>query len=98
VPHEYEIYHHGLPSALIIQLIIGPHNAGPTTASTTYTHTTACDIHYIHRQQSATVMRLTPSGNVSHHWAAYHSYNTSQLSEIIGLACVIALGLYQIGG
>jgi len=38
VPHEYEIYHDGLPSALIIQLIIGPHNAGPTTASTTYTH------------------------------------------------------------
>ena len=30
---------------------------------------TTYDIHYIHRQQSANVMRLTPSDNVSHHWA-----------------------------
>ena len=46
---KYEIYHDGLPSALIIELIIGPHNAGPTTASTTYTPHTQQQ-HILHTQ------------------------------------------------
>ena len=45
---------------------------------------TTYDIHYIRRQQSAKVMRLTPSGNVSHHWAKFVNYewSTIQFSKV----------------